>query len=131
MKTIYACPKCSSENLIQEKRIDGDSTCIDCRYKGKSTEFFVDKGEANMANNRKLNGALNDFSAQMRLRLEEKVKEGYTGWDDPNHFDAMKGRLFDKAADIISGTYSESHLIDIANYAMFLRWQLIDKSKLR
>ncbi|WP_277202611.1 hypothetical protein [Victivallis vadensis] len=34
------CPKCGSEHISQERRIDGDATCWECFYIGKPKEFY-------------------------------------------------------------------------------------------
>lgn len=34
------CPKCRSERISQERRIDGDAICMDCHHRGKSKEFL-------------------------------------------------------------------------------------------
>ncbi len=33
------CPKCRSERISQERRIDGDAICMDCHHCGKMEEF--------------------------------------------------------------------------------------------
>lgn len=33
------CPKCRSEHISQERRIDGDAVCMDCHHRGKPEEF--------------------------------------------------------------------------------------------
>ncbi|MST97596.1 hypothetical protein FYJ85_11160 [Victivallaceae bacterium BBE-744-WT-12] len=33
------CPKCGSEHISQERRIDGDAICMDCHHRGKPEEF--------------------------------------------------------------------------------------------
>lgn len=33
------CPKCRSERISLERRIDGDAVCMDCHHHGKSEEF--------------------------------------------------------------------------------------------
>lgn len=33
------CPKCGSEHISQECRIDGDTVCMDCHHRGKPEEF--------------------------------------------------------------------------------------------
>lgn len=40
MKKLYRrCPKCSSHRVSTERRLNGDSTCGDCTFKGKTKEF--------------------------------------------------------------------------------------------
>ena len=34
------CPKCRSERISLERRIDGDAVCMDCHHHGKSEEFL-------------------------------------------------------------------------------------------
>lgn len=33
-----ACPKCGSTNLLTERRPNGNSECLDCKWKGSSSE---------------------------------------------------------------------------------------------
>jgi uncharacterized Zn ribbon protein len=35
------CPKCGSENIISERRPDGNSRCQDCKHQDKLTAFYV------------------------------------------------------------------------------------------
>ncbi|PKP53774.1 MAG: hypothetical protein CVT92_02260 [Bacteroidetes bacterium HGW-Bacteroidetes-1] len=35
------CPKCGSENIASERRLNGDSICQDCKHKDKTTVFYV------------------------------------------------------------------------------------------
>lgn len=35
------CPKCCSNKIMTERRIDGDSSCIDCNYKNKTAMFTL------------------------------------------------------------------------------------------
>jgi ribosomal protein L37AE/L43A len=44
MKPI--CPKCQSENIATERRINGDSICLSCLFKGKIEEFYKPKDPA-------------------------------------------------------------------------------------
>lgn len=39
------CPKCESTKYARERRPDGDTTCLDCDYTGKSKEWDVDASE--------------------------------------------------------------------------------------
>ena len=34
------CPRCRSERISRERRIDGDAICMDCHHRGKSEEFL-------------------------------------------------------------------------------------------
>jgi len=34
------CPKCDSKNVETERRLGGDSTCIDCKFTDKTVEFY-------------------------------------------------------------------------------------------
>ena len=42
MEKIRSCPKCSSTKITTEKRIDGDSSCGDCKYKDKTGNFIFE-----------------------------------------------------------------------------------------
>lgn len=35
------CPKCESTNIMTERRKNGDSECIDCKFKSKTGEFII------------------------------------------------------------------------------------------
>ena len=39
MEKIRSCPKCGSTKITTEKRIDGDSTCGECKYRDKTGNF--------------------------------------------------------------------------------------------
>ena len=39
MEKIRSCPKCSSTKITTERRIDGDSSCGECKYKDKTGNF--------------------------------------------------------------------------------------------
>ncbi len=40
MEKIRSCPKCASTKITTEKRIDGDSSCGDCKHKDKTGNFI-------------------------------------------------------------------------------------------
>ena len=68
----------------------------------------------------KLIQAVNDFGMKMRIRLLEKLKDGYTGWDRPKiEKRTTEADLTLRAITcIMSGKY-----VDVANLAMFLYCQ--------
>ena len=39
MEKIRSCPKCGSTKIMTERKIDGDSSCGDCKYKDKTGNF--------------------------------------------------------------------------------------------
>ena len=39
---MRSCPKCGSMKITTEKRIDGDSSCGDCKYKDKTGNFIFE-----------------------------------------------------------------------------------------
>ena len=39
---MFKCPKCDSENIITEKRPNGNSTCRDCDHKSVTKNFYKD-----------------------------------------------------------------------------------------
>ena len=39
---VCKCPQCKSDNIMTERRINGDSYCIDCSY-GDATKKFIDE----------------------------------------------------------------------------------------
>ena len=66
----------------------------------------------------KLELAVDWFAHQMKERLVEKMKEGFTGWDDPglDLSEPMSPHL-DAAA---AGGENE---VDLANFLMFKAWR--------
>jgi len=38
--TRRRCPECKSENISTERRLNGDSECLDCNHKGASIDFL-------------------------------------------------------------------------------------------
>ena len=34
------CPKCNSENLLVERRLDGNANCVDCKWFGPYSDCF-------------------------------------------------------------------------------------------
>ena len=40
MEKIRSCPECGSTKITTEKRIDGDSSCGDCKHKDKTGNFI-------------------------------------------------------------------------------------------
>lgn len=37
---MIQCPKCNSTNIKTERRMDGDSGCVECGYLSKTSNFF-------------------------------------------------------------------------------------------
>lgn len=60
------------------------------------------------------------FSIEMAARMVQKMREGFTGWDDPTADDDIEDRLLAKAALVKVDMAEAKDLIDIANYAMIL-----------
>ena len=42
MEKIRSCPKCGSMKITTERKIDGDSSCGDCKYKDKTGNFIFE-----------------------------------------------------------------------------------------
>jgi len=36
---VRYCPKCKSTNIATERRLDGDTKCLDCNHKASTKEF--------------------------------------------------------------------------------------------
>lgn len=70
-----------------------------------------------------LTAAVDKFVGEMKARLNEKKREGFTGWDEGTFCSCdIPRRLHDKTLTIL---YEEENcnpddLIDIANFAMML-----------
>jgi len=82
-----------------------------------------DRGEAV-----RLHKALSAFFHAQWERLMEKAAEGFSGWDDPD--DVPDGALLKRLrakAEIALRPGEEgralAHLVDIANFALFLWWR--------
>lgn len=76
---------------------------------------------------KELQGALDEFTAAMQRRLEEKEREGYAGWDGPGFDDYdipfRMGRKSEKV--YCNGEHANpKDLVDIANFAMLLYHKL-------
>ena len=39
LEKVRSCPKCTSTKVMTERRINGDSTCSECKYKDKTGNF--------------------------------------------------------------------------------------------
>lgn len=61
--------------------------------------------------------AVDTFATYMKLRLDEKARQGYAGWDDPKYADLIADALF---WDITNGDGGVGKEVDIANRAMML-----------
>lgn len=71
-----------------------------------------------------LHTAVDLFHNQMKVRLEQKVRENRTGWNDPELAKAIYEDLLAHAAGV---PLAAGHEIDIANFAMFLWWQRLER----
>ena len=65
------------------------------------------------------------FHVAALSRMDDKVKEGFSGWDDPLDCpeDALQALMVDKADRYF---LTEKDLLDVANYAMML-WSRLRK----
>ena len=65
----------------------------------------------------RLNAAVDQFSAEMKARLEQKAREGWHGWDDPAAAEKIYCALLAQGAGVPMAKGQEA---DIANFAMML-----------
>ena len=65
----------------------------------------------------RLNGAVDEFAAEMKARLREQAMKGYRGWDDPAQYERILQMMMQHAA------VAEGEEVDAANLAMIL-WSL-------
>lgn len=65
----------------------------------------------------RLNAVVDAFSVEMKLKLEQKVKEGWTGWDQPASKVKLWNAMLAQGAAIPLAQGQEA---DIANLAMML-----------
>ncbi|RLD00688.1 MAG: hypothetical protein DRI46_06760 [Chloroflexi bacterium] len=78
---------------------------------------------ANSAELRKIQRAIDLFATQMKIRMENKfVEEGFTGWDNPAYLPSIRSRLQRKAAKILLNQDYPLDVIDIANFAMIIHF---------
>ena len=71
----------------------------------------------------RLNVTVDEFARCMKAKLEVKVKEGRSGWDNPANAEAIYNALLAHAAGVPLAREQE---IDVANFAMFLYWMRWD-----
>ena len=72
----------------------------------------------------KLDNASMKFHLACVVKLKEKEKEGWVGWDNISNQEIFEKRL----TRHLLKEYSQGGLIDISNYSMFL-WNLIESEK--
>ena len=72
----------------------------------------------------KLDNASMKFHLACIIKLKEKEKEGWEGWDNLGNQELFEKRL----TRHLLKEYSQEGLIDISNYANFL-WNLIESEK--
>lgn len=80
---------------------------------------------SNDAYNRELQHLLScvdGFTKVMKLKLEEKLAQGYRGWNDVEFLPVLKQKLLEHAAKLYSGDGHQA--ADLANLAMFLFYML-------
>ena len=67
---------------------------------------------------KKLNKVFDDFTANMRKRLNQKEQEGFTGWDKQKD-------LFERAiVKLTDPNITKKDCVDVANFAMFIAYQI-------
>ena len=72
----------------------------------------------------KLDNTSMKFHLACVVKLKEKEKEGYTGWDNPDWKKAIRRIIKDRSQLELT----QKHLVNIANYCMFL-WNLIEDKR--
>ena len=72
----------------------------------------------------KLDNASMKFHLACVVKLKEKEKEGYTGWDNPDWEKAFENIVKDRSQLELT----QKNLVNISNYCMFL-WNLIENKK--
>ena len=65
----------------------------------------------------RLNRVVDDFAAEMKVRLREQAIKGYRGWDDPAYYQQISEMMIQHAP------VSSGQEVDAANLAMIL-WYL-------
>jgi len=73
---------------------------------------------------KKLESAASKFFIARAIRLEQKEKAGWNGWDDKKY----KGYFEDKIKHDAFSNLTQKRLVDIANFCNFL-WNLIEEKK--
>jgi hypothetical protein len=71
-----------------------------------------------MTEREELDSAVDEFAAEMKMRLHSKRKQGWTGWQNI-HISYLDSRLLKNAAQAVNGQDKKS-MIDVANLAMML-----------
>jgi len=72
----------------------------------------------------KLYNASMKFHLACVVKLKEKEKEGWIGWDNPHWEGAFKKRI----KDLPQFELTQNNLVNISNYCNFL-WNLIEAEK--
>jgi len=73
---------------------------------------------------KKLESAASKFFVARAIRLEQKEKVGWNGWDDKKYKDYFGDRIKHDAFSNLT----QKRLVDIANFCNFL-WNLIEEKK--
>lgn len=68
----------------------------------------------------KIKAAVDSFAEEMKGKLVHKYFLSWTGWDNPHHNESLKNQL---KSHVIFKELKGDNLVDIANLAMFLRYQ--------
>ena len=73
---------------------------------------------------KKLEEAVDKFADEMKRRLRDKFKKGWTTWDDPDYKEALELRLASNFITVVKNKKPKAKVfddaVDIANIAMFL-----------
>ena len=77
-----------------------------------------------MAELERLNAAVDEFSAAMKRRLNEKMLEGYMGWDGGHPEEDLIEQIEDDLVNIgMDADDDKKVCVDIANRAMMMFWR--------
>lgn len=68
----------------------------------------------------RIEDSVSEFSKLMNDRLQEKRREGFTGWQGPSIKQNIESRLLEKVGACLQSKAAETDLVDIANFAMIL-----------
>lgn len=85
-----------------------------------------------MSERKRLLEAVDTFSAAMKVRLIDKAKNGWRGWDNKAfHSYEIPGRMLQKCAVVFTAgeECNPKDLIDIANFAAFLHWKVTARQR--
>lgn len=63
--------------------------------------------------------AVDAFAEAMKIKLEEKARDGWLGWDDTDFAEGIYSHMLARATAVPLAAGQE---VDVANFAMMLWW---------